>query len=85
MKIHVEGHEIEVLQGMDQYLLSYKPTLLIEILTDSFGAKIQEILKYADYLYFNLNKDLIPILQKEIIASQYHNYLICLLSVAKKN
>lgn len=83
LKIDVEGHEESVLNGMVKCLKNFKPTLLIEILTDELGTKVQKILDNYGYLYFNLNKNDKPLLSKDITASGDHNYLICTKEVAK--
>ena len=38
-KIDVEGHEPEILERMGRFLAEFKPTLLIEVLSDGAGEK----------------------------------------------
>ena len=84
MKIDVETHEVEVLEGMGEYLLLFQPTLLIEILNDDIGRKVQDLLKGIDYLFFNIDEISIPKRVNNIVKSDYYNYLICKEEIAKK-
>jgi FkbM family methyltransferase len=77
MKIDVEMHEPEVLEGMKHYLKQFQPTLLIEILTTDIGLKIQALLEGMDYLFFNLDETTQPKQVASISKSDSYNYLIC--------
>lgn len=77
MKIDVETHEPEVLEGMGVYLRRFRPTLLIEILNDDIASQIQELIKHIDYLYFNLNEKGDIKRVNNLKKSDYHNFLIC--------
>ena len=84
IKIDVETHEPEVLDGMEQYLELFKPTLLIEVLNDEVGDKIQQLIKNIDYLYFNIDEINVPKKVDKIVKSGFYNYLICSPKIAKK-
>jgi FkbM family methyltransferase len=84
IKIDVETHEPEVLEGMEEYLALFKPTLLIEILNDEIGNKIQELIKNIDYLYFNIDEIGLPQRVAKIEKSKYYNYLICSEDIARQ-
>jgi FkbM family methyltransferase len=85
MKIDVETHEPEVLEGFGKYLDKFKPTMLIEVLNDEVGEKIEAIVEGKDYLYFNLDEKSDSIRKVErITKSDYYNYLICSREVAKE-
>ncbi len=84
MKIDVETHESEVLEGMGEYLHLLQPTLLIEILNDEVGKKVQDLLKGIDYLFFNIDEIGIPKRVTNIVKSDYYNYLICKMEIAQK-
>ena len=84
IKIDVETHEPEVLDGMEEFLTLFQPTLLIEILNDEIGQKVQSIIKNIDYLYFNIDEINIPKRVYQIKKSDYYNYLICKEDIAKK-
>lgn len=60
VKIDVEGHELEVLQGARETLLKYKPTIFIE----TFPNKKQKVHKYLTNLGYRLEK-----------SFRDHNYL----------
>jgi len=58
IKIDVEGHELEVLQGADQILAQYQPILLVESFSEH-ASSLQELLKSYGYIFFdadNLSK-----------------------------
>jgi FkbM family methyltransferase len=84
MKVDVETHEPEVLEGFGKYLAAFRPTILIEILDDVVGAKVQELVKDLGYLYFNIDETH-SIRQTDAIGkSDYFNYLLCLPPVAEQ-
>ncbi len=85
MKIDVETHEAEVLEGMGEYLKKFKPTLLIEILNDEVGQAVEGVIKGLDYLKFNIDDKNNSLKQVENITKSSHfNYLLCSESVAKR-
>jgi FkbM family methyltransferase len=85
MKIDVETHEPEVLEGFGKYLDKFKPTMLIEVLNDEVGEKIEALVEGKDYLYFNLDEDSDSIRKVErITKSDYYNYLICSREIAEE-
>lgn len=78
LKIDVETHEAEVLEGMGKYLDEFRPTMLIEILNDEVGEGVEALVKDKGYLYFNLNEASGSIrLVETIRKSDYYNYLLC--------
>lgn len=83
MKVDVEMHEPEALRGMGEYLQKFQPTLLIEIFTDELGKQVQEILKGCNYLFYSIDEDGTTTLQKDIIATDESNYLICRPEIAR--
>lgn len=56
VKIDVEGAEIDVLYGMQQILSETKPTILVEILTESALENIKEILIPLGYSANRINE-----------------------------
>lgn len=84
MKIDVETHEPEVLEGMGKYLKLFKPTMLIEILNNEVGEKVERILDGLEYLYFDID-EISKIKQIEHIRKSSHfNYFVCQKEIAKK-
>lgn len=77
VKIDVETHEPEVLEGFGEYLARFKPNMLIEILNDEVGAKIRNIVDGLDYLYFNIDENKGIRQVQKIEHSDYYNYLLC--------
>ncbi len=85
MKIDVETHEPEVLEGMGNYLNRFKPDFLIEIWDVECAVKLNQLFKNKGYLYFDIDDKNDVITQKnEITASSFWNYLICKPETAKK-
>ena len=84
IKIDVETHEPEVIEGFSKYLAIYKPALLIEILNNEIGQKIEEMVKGLDYLYFNIDENKGIRQVDKITKSDYYNYLLCNLTTALK-
>ncbi len=84
MKIDVETHEPEVLEGFGEYLKGFRPTLLIEVLNDEVGARVGELTRGLGYLYFNIDENK-GIRQVDKVAhSDYYNYLICSNEIAQQ-
>jgi FkbM family methyltransferase len=78
MKIDVELHEAEVLEGFGSYFERFRPTLLIEIVADEVGERVEELVKGKGYLYFNIDEVSGSIRQEaHIRKSDYFNYLLC--------
>jgi len=85
MKIDVETHEVEVLNGMGEYLKKFKPTMIIEILQDDIAEKLDTLLKPLGYLYFDID-DATGKIKKmgKLAKSSYYNYLVCSPEIALK-
>jgi FkbM family methyltransferase len=85
MKIDVETHEPEVLEGMGEYINQFKPDFLIEIWDEECASKLNIFFRDKGYLYFDIDDKKDTIIQKaEIVKSSYWNYLICKPETAKK-
>jgi FkbM family methyltransferase len=77
IKIDVETHEPEVLEGFSEYLMKFKPTLLIEILDDAIGKKIENIMRDSGYNYYNIDENAGIRKVSSITKSDYFNFLLC--------
>ncbi len=84
IKIDVETHEAEVLEGMGDYLAKFKPTLLIEILNNEVAKDVNQLLENLDYLFFDIDEIGLPKQVKHISKSSYYNYLVCQPEIAKE-
>jgi FkbM family methyltransferase len=85
MKIDVETHEPEVLIGMAEYLLQFKPNMIIEVLDNESAEKLDPILNKIGYLIFNIDDQNDTIRQiNKIEKSDYWNLLLCNENTAKQ-
>jgi FkbM family methyltransferase len=84
IKIDVETHEPEVLEGLSNYLTQFRPSMLIEILNEEIGDRVNYILQGLDYLYFIIDDRTGARQVEKITKSDYYNYLVCNAEIAKK-
>jgi FkbM family methyltransferase len=83
VKVDVEGHEPEVLEGMGALLAKFRPTFLAEVLSDAAGRRLESLVDGLGYIYFDLDEVRPPRLSPHIHASSHWNYLICQPHVAE--
>lgn len=76
LKIDVELHEPEVIEGMGELLFKHKPTLIIEVLTDSVAEKLNKLFDKSSYRFYELDKVNKPKLVSNIKPKSCFNYLI---------
>jgi FkbM family methyltransferase len=85
LKIDVETHEPEVLEGLGGHLSRFRPSMLIEVLNDEVGSRIEEVIKGIGYLYFNIDERNDKVTHMESITkSDFYNYLLCSKDVARE-
>ena len=84
IKIDVETHKAEVLEGFSNYLHKFNPTILIEILNDEVRTNVQKIVSNMGYLYFNIDENAGIRQVTSITKSDYYNYLLCMPEMAKE-
>ena len=84
MKIDVETHEPELLEGLGKHLKQFAPTMLIEILNDEIAKRVQDLIKEIPYLYFNINEEKGLRIVSSLSKSDGYNFLICKKEVAQK-
>lgn len=77
IKIDVEGHEAEVLETIKDDLQRWRPVILIEILTDQMGKRIEEIVGNVGYHYFNIDESGKVERVKHLSKSFSYNFLLC--------
>lgn len=84
IKIDVEGHEPEVLEGLGWHLDEMRPAMLIEILNDENAMKIEKLLNNKGYLYFNINEKGSFRQVRHLSKSDSYNFLITPKEIAEK-
>ena len=77
MKIDVEGHEPEVLSGLDDRLETVRPIMLIEVLTDEIGRRVVGILNDKAYRFFYIDERENKLVETEVTRRESYNYLAC--------
>jgi len=76
MKIDVETHEPEVLNGFSEYFATFLPIILIEILNEEVGAKINQYVATYDYACYNIDENKGCLQEQMIRISNNRNYLL---------
>jgi len=85
MKIDVERHEVEALEGFGKYLGIFRPVMLIEVLSDEIGAGIEKIVSNKGYFYFRIDDADSSVKKMEHIRIEKDcNFLICDEATAKQ-
>jgi FkbM family methyltransferase len=82
MKIDVETHEAEVLEGMGEILHRDRPSLLIELLNEDVAAKVESLLPPNHYRFFNISETSGPKEQEHLSEGIDFNFLVCSREVA---
>ena len=84
VKIDVERYEPEVIQGFLKGIAAHHPTMIVEVLDEQIAARLWELLKDSQYLFFSINDETREITRMDKL--QKHdgfNVLICTKEVAK--
>lgn len=76
MKIDVEMHEPEVMEGFAEYFEQFKPILLIEILNEEIALKLNRYFKPEDYHFYNIDEGRGLTKTKFLSKSDFYNYLV---------
>ncbi|MEP7106627.1 MAG: FkbM family methyltransferase [Ferruginibacter sp.] len=76
MKVDVETHEPEVMEGFADYFLQFKPILLIEILNDEIAGKLNKYFDPADFNFYNIDEMAGIRKVRTLAKSDFHNFLI---------
>lgn len=80
IKIDVELHEFEVLNGLKKTITRCMPTILIEVLNEEVAEQLNTIILDYDYLVFDFQSK--PVLLEKIKKASAWNLLLCSRSVA---
>ncbi|HEY5464524.1 MAG TPA: FkbM family methyltransferase [Hanamia sp.] len=76
MKIDVETHEPEVMEGFEPYFKQFKPILLIEILNDEIAKKLSSYFDPKAYGFYNIDEQNGIRKTASLLKSDFYNYLI---------
>lgn len=83
VKIDVERYEPEVIEGFMGTIKRHLPTMLIEVLDESIGSRLNELLKDVSYRYYSINETKGTCKQiPQINKSEEFNILACTEQVA---
>jgi len=77
IKLDVEMHEPEVLEGFRKYLSHFRPTILIEVLNDDMAKRLSILLDGLNYFYFDISEESVPEQIFKLQKSSGFNLLIC--------
>ncbi len=77
LKLDVETHEAEVLEGMGKYLKLFQPAMVIEILNDEVARAVQELIQGIDYVFYVIDENSGVKKVDSLRKSDYFNFLIC--------
>ena len=85
VKIDVESHEPEVIEGMGDLLEKHKPSFIIEVSYERVPDLLNKQFEGHGYLFFNINEETESARRQEkLTLSDSDNFLICQLDVAQK-
>jgi len=76
IKLDVEMHEPEAIEGMINLIKKNQPTILIEILNSEIGEKIEKLLSDIEYYCFSIDEENEPQHVPKIKESDFHNLLL---------
>ena len=78
IKLDVELHEVQVVEGMGKYLKKYRPDFLIEVLDNNIAKKLNFLFKNLGYNYLSIDDKKIKLKKlKQIEKSPFYNILVC--------
>jgi FkbM family methyltransferase len=60
IKIDIELHEPEAIEGLGKYLSTYKPIVFVEVLTEEIAVKLNELIDFENFKLFHLKKGAKP-------------------------
>ncbi|MEO5778073.1 MAG: FkbM family methyltransferase [Flavobacterium sp.] len=84
VKIDVETFEVEALEGFQENLNKFKPTLLIEVLNETIADGITKLIANIDYELYSINEITGFTKVDKICRNNSFNYLICTSDVSKR-
>ncbi len=90
IKLDIELHEPEAIEGLGIYLLKFKPILIIEVLTDVIANKLNHLINPNEFEIFHLHKDKTAVrldkftFDKKVYSTWEWNYLVFHKSLSQK-
>lgn len=84
VKIDVETHEPQVLEGFGEILSHQKPSLLVEVLNDDTASHLNNIFNGLGYLFFYIDESIGLIRKEKIERCRFYNYFLCQKAMAYK-
>lgn len=84
LKVDVETHEVEALEGFGGYLKKHEPTFIIEILNDKIAKGIEALISEINYEYYVIDENSGIKKVDQLRKSDYYNFLICKPEIANK-
>lgn len=84
VKIDVERHEPEVIEGFIGTIKRHLPTMLIEVLDEEIGVRLRDLLKDTPYQYYSINETKGTCKRMDRMGkSEEFNVLVCTKEVAR--
>ena len=86
IKIDVERHEVEVLQGFLSHLHQLRPSILIEIIDNTIADYVHKVFSGTEYLFFSINEKTGITRETRIVYNRNTdamNYLLCTSATAE--
>jgi len=80
IKMDVETHEFEVLQGYKELLNLHTPMIIIEIQNEQVGKNVSEIVKLDTYKYFLIDEEIGLVEVEKLGGNSFTNYFLCPIS-----
>ena len=85
IKIDAEGHDLNILKGFMNSLLTMQPDFLIEIQNEDIGREVQKILVPEKYLFFYAIDESSKMIRTEsLYKANCRNFWICKQETARK-
>lgn len=77
IKIDVEGHELEVLANMKEFIRKDKPTILVEVIGDQNAVELNSMFLDLGYRFISINENDKSSVVDNLWDNDHHNFLIC--------
>ncbi len=76
IKIDIEMHEPEAIEGLGYYLQKFKPIVIVEVLSEKVAGKLNKLINNREYVIFHLNDNNdAQLVEKFSLKPRLWNYL----------